>query len=277
MFSIPLSNLDLALIIGGGFAAVSVIMGIIAYASIQTMKSVKAEVRWKEIATWREKGTLPNRKPSALPPVANRLFLPSSLPASQLHFSGINRMGDYASHSFLGEIENLPKQELLSWDSPNPVMPTLYNDFAATSPLNSSAATSEQPGVAPPPFEDELETRSTATVTKLPSQQFRIVIQNGKKSDKQIRSVRPRTRKSAQRTNRKIEPVREDEGQVKQKQEEIETGKTTTTSLPGPLPPIEKSILAPTLSLATPEDEIETPLITKRNIRNLINKGRHTV
>jgi hypothetical protein len=278
-----ISGLDLGLIMGGGFAVVGIIMGIIAYASMQTMKSVKEQNHWKELAFWGNKKGNPYRMnpPMPLSPMASRLSLlaPSSSAQfrqlSGLESAPITPMTANAPLSSHKESPKTPKQELMAWNSPNPVMPTLYNDFADPDPADSTPSGSKlQPlPLAPPPFEDAVERKPTRA-PKLPRQEFRIVLPDLEKttSNKQARQVRQR------RTTKKEgrEPKKEEtKTLIAQEEQEIKEHKVPApAALPISLPAIEKAITSPPVFSIPTDEEIETPIISKGNIRSLMNKSR---
>lgn len=261
-----ISNLDLGLIVGGGFVAVSIIMGIIAYASMQTMKSVKADSHWKELVFWGNKGELNLvNQPTSLKSLSSRILLPAP-PATKLMLSGTEMVS--ISPIALPRDSLAPKQEVIAWSSPNPVMPTLRNDFADPDPSPSSSPISfSQPPAAPDPFEDDLETKPVR-MPKLPSQQYKIVIQNGAKNNNKRINKAGQVR---QRINKNIQQQRRKES----KQEEVKGETSAITSLPAPPPPIEDAIeLIVNETDHKDTDEIATPVISKRNIKNLMSKGR---
>jgi hypothetical protein len=272
MLSFLISNLDLGVIFGGGFVAVSVIMGIIAYASMQTMKSVKAENRFKELVMLGNKTEFNGAgSPPRLQSMTSRLMLqspPLPLSSSQIQLSGFG--SSFFSNPDIPPQPSTtaPKQEVIPWSSPNPVTPTLYNDFADREPATaatSSPVTTDRFSLAipaaPDPFEELAETKP-AKMPKLPRQQFRIVIQNGKKSTKPVGQVRPR--------RKKVQTPKSNQNEQELQEARIET---TPATLPAPLPPINDAILDTPLVLPTQAEEIETPLITKRNIKSVMNRS----
>jgi hypothetical protein len=267
MLSIAISNLDLAFILGGGFAAVSIIMGLIAYASLQTMKSVKADNRWKEFAFWRGKEEVRRvNTPAALQAASTRLLLPAAPSSSpQLQLTGLLPASFMPSTISLAE-KQVSRQEVLSWHSPNPVMPTLYNDFAGPDTTSLEPNSAEPPAAAPPPFEDIVETKPFVKTPLLANQGYRIVIQNPKRKKRSIDQSRATKTKN---TGQIKERTR---GELESKQEQERATSRVAAALPAPPPPIDEAILSPQLTVSTPEDEIETPLITKKNVKNLINK-----
>ena len=281
MLSFAISDLDLLVLIGGGFGAVCAIMGVIAYASMQTMKSVKAESKWKELfAFWGSKRdvTPVGSSPASLQSMMSTFSLQVPPSYSQFQLSG-PRAPSLRSPVRLGaqdsrrSVPSTPKQELIPWwDSSSPA-DTLYNDSSeaavSDSPLDSSAA--------PPPFGDELSSKQTR-IPKLPSQEYRIVIGNGLKGAARTKRTRQR-RKSVQQPNlaQQVEGGKKEErvAQVREiKQELPETNPTMTPPFPASPAPISETITPP-LTMSAPIEEIETPIISRRNVKSLMKKNNH--
>jgi hypothetical protein len=326
LLSLIISNSDLGFIIGAGFVALCIVMGIIAYATVQTMKSVKKDsdnhndflLLWKApFLSANKNDELPNfassvplalqsmtTKLDMLPTIASSSASPpfslSQLQQPQQQQKFFLEPGPVCPPPSLSAAPPPPKQEVIHWSAPNPVTPTLRNDFA-------------DPDPAPDPFEDETRNKQVS-IPRLPNSQYRIVIQNKKKTTATRRTTTTAKRngasqaaKQAKKNSASLVETKKAEVpqtpasalEIKKEPSTIAPKKLTeevvvtqvvaaapatagaSPVLPAPLPlPIEpvvnesEAIPFPTNTLAD-DDELETPVITKRNIRNLINKNHH--
>lgn len=305
-------------------------MGVIAYATVQTMKSVKKDsdnhndflLLWKApFLSANKNDELPNfasSAPLALQSMTTKLNMLPTIASSSASppFSLSELQQQQQQQKFLLEPSPVspspspstmapppPKQEVIHWSAPNPVTPTLRNDFA-------------DPDPAPDPFEDETRNKQVS-IPRLPSSQYKIVIQNKKKTTATRRITTTAKRNGASQAAKqakkntaslveakKVEVAQTPASALKIKKESstivpkklaeevvvtqvVAAPATAAASpaLPAPLPLAIEQAIEPVVNESEPipfptntaadDAELETPVITRRNIRNLINKSHH--